>query len=132
MSEPNIIRARKLPDGTVVQVFPDGSIGPLADRTDWARLDAMTEEEIEANALADEDNPPITAEELARMKPVPNPKRIRERLHLTQEEFSEQFRLPLGTLRDWEQGKKQPDSAARTLLRVIEFNPEVVIQALER
>lgn len=41
----------------------------LADRregrTDWARIDAMTEEEIEANALSDPDNPPWTEEELA-------------------------------------------------------------------
>lgn len=33
-------------------------------RTDWARIDAMTEEEIEANALSDPDNPPWTDEEL--------------------------------------------------------------------
>jgi uncharacterized protein (DUF4415 family) len=33
-------------------------------RTDWARIDAMTEEEIEANAAADPDNPPWTDEEL--------------------------------------------------------------------
>jgi uncharacterized protein (DUF4415 family) len=34
-------------------------------RTDWARIDAMTEEEIEANALSDPDNPPWTEEQLA-------------------------------------------------------------------
>jgi uncharacterized protein (DUF4415 family) len=34
-------------------------------RTDWARLRAMTEEEIDAAALADEDNPPLTEEELS-------------------------------------------------------------------
>lgn len=43
----------------------------------------MTEEEIEANALADPDNPPMTAEELARMTPAPNPRHIRKRPHLT-------------------------------------------------
>ena len=48
----------------------------------------MTEEEIEANALADPDNPPLTPEELARMRPVPDPRRIRERLKLTQEQFA--------------------------------------------
>ena len=48
----------------------------------------MTEEEIEANALSDPDNPPLTDEELARMRPVPNPRRIRERLKLTQEQFA--------------------------------------------
>jgi putative transcriptional regulator len=132
MSESDIVHARRLPDGTVVQVFPDGSTQPIEDRTDWSRLEAMTEEEIEANALADPDNPPITPEELARMRRVPNPKRIREKLQLTQEAFSERFEIPLGTLRDWEQGASHPYGAARTLLRVIEQDPEAVANALAR
>ena len=69
MNGSDIVRARRLPDGTVVQVLPDGSTQPFEDRTDWARLEAMTEEEIEANALSDPDNPPLTDEELARMRP---------------------------------------------------------------
>ncbi len=104
----------------------------MKDRTDWARVLAMTEEEIEANALADPDNPPITPEELARMRVFPHPKRIRERLKLTQEQFAERFEIPLGTLRDWEQNVCYPDQAARTLLRVIEQDPEGVANALER
>jgi putative transcriptional regulator len=92
----------------------------------------MTEEEIEANALSDPDNPPLTTEELARIRRVPDPRRIRERLTLTQEQFAEKFEIPLGTLRDWEQGVSYPDSAARTLLRVIEQDPEAVINALAR
>jgi putative transcriptional regulator len=132
MSESDIVRVRTLPDGTAVQVLPDGSTRPLEDRTDWARLEAMTEEEIEANALADPDNPPLTPEELARMRPVPNPRRIRERLKLTQEQFAETFEVPLGTLRDWEQGVSYPDRSARTLLRVIDMDPDAVINALAR
>lgn len=132
MSENDIVHARKLPDGTVVQVFPDGSTRPIEDRTNWTRLEAMTEEEIEANALADPDNPPSTPEELARMRRVPDPKRIREKLHLTQEGFSAKFEIPLGTLRDWEQGASYPYGAARTLLRVIEQDPEAVENALVR
>ncbi len=100
MSESNIVRARRLSDGTVVEELPDGSTRPLPDRTDWARLEAMTEEEIEANALSDPDNPPLTPEELARMRRVPDPRRIRERLKLAQEQFAEKFEIPLGTLRD--------------------------------
>lgn len=92
----------------------------------------MTEEEIEANALSDPDNPPLTPTALARMRRVPDPRRIRERLTLTQEQFAEKFEIPLGTLRDWEQGVSYPDSAARTLLRVIEQDPEAVIKALAR
>ena len=130
MSEEHIVRARKGPDGRLVQVMPDGSTRPLEDRTDWARLAAMTEEEIEANALSDPDNPPFTEEELAHMRRVGELRRVRRRLNLTQEQFAEQFQIPLGTLRDWEQGLKTPDSAARVLLRVIEHNPQAVIDAL--
>lgn len=132
MSDENMIRVQKGPDGKFVQIMPDGSTRPIYGRTDWARLDAMTEEEIEANALADPDNPPISDEELARFRRVPNPREIRKRLNLTQEEFAERFHLRLGTIRDWEQGKKQPDSAARVLLWVIETNPGAVDQALAR
>ena len=132
MSERDIVRVRRLPDGTVVQVFPDGSTRPIESRTDWARLEAMTEEEIEANALSDPDNPPLTPEELARMRHVPDPRSIRERLKLTQEEFATRFEIPLGTLRDWEQGVCYPDSAARTLLRVIDKDPDAVVAALAK
>jgi len=131
MSDNDTIRARRLPDGTIVQVLADGTTRPLADRTDWKRLEAMTEEEIEANASADVDNPPLTEEQLARMRPVPNPKEIRRRLNMTQEQFAARFDMALGTLRDWEQGVRTPDRTARTLLRVIDRNPEAVIQALE-
>jgi putative transcriptional regulator len=134
LSESEIVRVRKLSDGRMIQVMLDGSTRPYVspNRTNWARLEAMTEEEIEANALADPDNPPLTDEELARMRPVPNPRRIRERLKLTQEQFAAQFEVSLGTLRDWEQGVRVPDRAARTLLRVIDQDPEAVIEALAK
>jgi len=96
------------------------------------RVDAMTEEDVEANACSDPDNPPISWERLEHMSPVPNPKEIRRRLHMTQEEFASRFHLRIATIRDWEQGLKEPDSAAKTLLRVIDMNPEAVLQALEQ
>jgi putative transcriptional regulator len=131
MSESDtLIRARREPDGTYVQILQDGTTRPLVGETDWAHFDALTEAEIEANALSDPDNPPATEEELARMKRVPDPKAIRRRLSLSQEEFATRFHVPLGTLRDWEQGRATPDTTARTLLRVIDANPEAVIQAL--
>jgi putative transcriptional regulator len=130
MSDENTIVVQRLPDGSAVQVLPDGSTRPIVGRTDWARVLAMTEEEIDANALADPDNPPLTEEELSRMRLSPNPKRIRQRLLMTQEQFAEGFQVPLGTLRDWEQGTRRPDSAARTLLRIIDRNPELVLATL--
>jgi len=102
------------------------------DQTDWARLMAMSEEEAHQNALADPDNPPLTDEQLARMRRVPNPQEIRQRLGLTQREFARQFEIALGTLRDWEQGTRRPDSAAKAYLRVIEKNPDTVREALDR
>jgi putative transcriptional regulator len=56
---------------------------------------------------------------------------LRRKLNLTQEQFARRFQLSLGAVRDWEQGRNQPDHAARTLLRVIEFSPEVVEKALQ-
>jgi putative transcriptional regulator len=132
MSKENTIRARRLPDGSVVQVLPDGTTRPFPpDQTDWDALRAMTDEEIHAAALADPDNPPITPERQARLKRVPQVKVMRRALGLTQEEFSTRFRIPLGTLRDWEQGKSEPDQAARAYLTVIARDPEAVQKALE-
>jgi putative transcriptional regulator len=132
MSEGTITKAIRLPDGRIVEELDDGTTRPIESRTDWARVDAMTDEEVEANALADPDNPPISADELRRMKPVPNTREIRKRLRLSQEQFAVSFQLPLGTVRDWELGRREPDTAAKNFLRVIERNPEAVIDALRR
>ena len=56
---------------------------------------------------------------------------IRRALRLSQEEFAEKFQIPLGTLRDWEQGRKEPDAAARAYLKVIARNPAAVADALQ-
>ncbi len=130
--ETTMIRARLLADGTVVQILPDGTERPFEkeDGTDWARLAAMTEEEIEANALTDPDNPPWTNEELANAWSPAEARRTRLRLNMTQEEFARQFRIPLGTLRDWERGASVPDASARALLRIIAREPEAALRAL--
>lgn len=112
--------------------YYQGTTRPLEDRTDWRRVAAMSDEEIEANAASDPENPPLTAEQLARMHRVPQAKQIRQRLRLSQEEFALRFGVPLNTLRDWEQGRSIPDTTAPTLLRVIEHNPKAVVAALER
>lgn len=112
---------RTLPED--LEPLPEG-------QTNWAHLEAMTGEEAHHNALADPDNPPLTAEQLARMRRVPSPKQIRLALGLTQEEFSWQFEIGLATLRDWEQGVRRPDGTAKAYLCVIEKNPDAVRQAL--
>lgn len=97
---------------------------------DWSRLDAMTPEERTVAALSDPDALPLTDADIKRMKRTPQVKVIRRALGLSQEEFSDRFRIPLGTLRDWEQGRKDPDAAARAYLVVIGRNPAAVAEAL--
>jgi putative transcriptional regulator len=97
---------------------------------DWSRLDAMSDEERHAAALSDPDAQPLTPEDFKRMKRTPQVRVIRRALGLSQEEFASRFHIPLGTLRDWEQGRKEPDTAARAYLRVIGHNPAAVTEAL--
>jgi len=73
---------------------------------------------------------PLTDADLKRMKRTPQAKVIRRALKLTQEEFAEQFHIPIGTLRDWEQERNAPDRAAQAYLRVIAKDPDAVRRAL--
>jgi len=103
----------------------------MKTKHDWTAVDALTEEQIHAAALADPDAQPLTEESLAKMRRVPRVIAIRRALKLSQEEFATRFHIPPGTLRDWEQGRCEPDAAARAYLRVIAREPEVVRRALE-
>jgi len=104
----------------------------ITGRTDKALepLRAMTDDEVMAAALSDPDAQPLTPDDFKRMKRVARAKIIRQALGLTQEEFAARFRIPLGTLRDWEQGAAEPDAAAKAYLHVIARNPKAVIDAL--
>jgi putative transcriptional regulator len=93
---------------------------------------AMTDDEVLAAASSDPDAQPLTAADLKRMKRVPQVKVIRRALGLTQEEFAERYRIALGNLRDWEQGRSEPDQPAKAYLRVIATEPTVTARALSR
>jgi len=103
---------------------------PIETDTDWAAVDALTDEQIEAAVRDDPDAAPIRFFELPGFTPIPNVKRLREKLGLTQEEFAATYRIPVGTLRDWEQARKNPDATARAYLTVIAKNPEAVAEWL--
>ena len=92
----------------------------------------MSDDEVMAAALSDPDAQPLTPADFKRMKRTPRAKIIRRALGLTQEEFSARFQIPLGTLRDWEQGATEPDQAARSYLKVIARDPEAVRRALQK
>jgi putative transcriptional regulator len=126
-----IIKAKiRKSDGVLVREFPDGR-EEVMKKHDWSRLNAMTDEERHAAAMSDPDARPWTDEQIARAKRTPQVRVIRRALRLSQEEFAAKFDIPLGTLRDWEQGRKEPDAAARAYLKVIARNPSAVTKALQ-
>jgi putative transcriptional regulator len=113
-------------DGSVVEVLEDGSERPFTE----SPVRSMTEAELSAAAASDADARPMTTEELSSARRVPRTKTLRRALGLTQEEFAGRFHIPLGTLRDWEQGRCEPDQPARAYLTVIAREPEAVRRAL--
>jgi putative transcriptional regulator len=100
-------------------------------KTDWRPFDAMSEKERHQAALSDPDALPATEEHLARARRVPSVRALRKKLGLSQAEFAARFHLPLGTVRDWEQGAHRPDKAAQVLLTVIARDPDAVARALK-
>ncbi len=57
-------------------------------------------------------------------------KAVREKLGMSQDQFSEVFGISAGTLRGWEQGRRLPEGPARVLLQVIDREPAAVMRAL--
>ena len=98
---------------------------------DWRRFDAMTDAEVHKAAVKDPDARPLTDEEFAHVKRVPRTRTLRRALGLTQEEFALRYRIPLGTLRDWEQGRCVPDQTAKAYLHVIAKDPDGVSRLLK-
>ncbi len=55
---------------------------------------------------------------------------IRDNEGLSQRAFAEKYGFSPAAVRDWEQGRRRPEAAARILLRVIERRPDAVREAL--
>lgn len=56
-------------------------------------------------------------------------KAIRTKMHMTQQAFAETFGFSVDAVRNWEGKRRRPEKAARILLRVIERNPQAVLEA---
>lgn len=124
------IVARQLADGSLVQVMPDGTTRPMPDPMDHAESNAMTDEEVEAAALADPDAQPLSDAALERALLGPHPRLVRRRLRLTCEEFAERYRLPLETVLAWEKRDFEADAVARAFMRAIMNDPVGVARAV--
>ncbi len=98
---------------------------PQLSDAERERLVAMTDAEIEANALSDPDNPPVDAARLHRMALGREVRLIREKAGLSQPAFAARYRIGLARLRDYEQARSEPDFPMMAYLRLIADHPSV-------
>ena len=60
----------------------------------------------------------------------PGVRRLRERFGLSQAKFAALMGISVGTLRNWEQGRRKPEGSARILLQVVARHPEAVLETV--
>jgi putative transcriptional regulator len=100
-------------------IEPNSELG----RIDSIRVDSTTEADIAQQITLDETNAMLDSARFAR--------RVRNRLGLSQAEFSKRIDVSLETIRNWEQGKRSPTGAAKALLKVLDKAPEAALAALD-
>ncbi|MDB5437651.1 MAG: hypothetical protein JWM33_78 [Caulobacteraceae bacterium] len=110
----------------------DPSHPPQLTPDQAALLDARSDLEITAAALSDADNPPLTDSELGRLSAARRVREVRAHTGLSQTSFAAAFRIGVARLRDFEQGRSQPDSAVLAYLAVIDKEPDAVRRALAK
>ena len=98
---------------------------PAVDR---AKVDATTEDDIRRHAIEDGEDPDAP---LAHHKLTIPARAVREKLGLSQEAFAKALNIPVGTIRNWEQNRVQPDPAARALLTILYRKPKAALEALQ-
>jgi putative transcriptional regulator len=98
--------------------------------TDWTRIDAMTDEEVVAAALADSDAQPLAAGRLASMRRVSRVKALRQKLGMTQAEFAEAFPFADHDAAGLGATPEHARPPARAVLLAIERDPEVMRRLL--
>ena len=108
----------------------DAKKPPKLSPEERARLDAMMAAEIEHNALSDDDNPPMTEEELARAVSAREVSRAREKTKLSQSEFAARFRINVARLRDLERGRYVAEFRPCLLILRYRVRTEIVQKAL--
>jgi putative transcriptional regulator len=102
------------------------SIRRLKPRTDRSKIRATSEADIRRHRREDDQG----ADGLSGFSPVIPPQMLRKKLGMTQDQFARALRIPVSTLRNWEQGRVLPDPAARSLLAIVAKNPAAALKAL--
>ncbi|MCW6510999.1 helix-turn-helix domain-containing protein [Lichenifustis flavocetrariae] len=96
-------------------------------RIDEARVEALTEDDIRRFNAEDGFDPDDTLKGLSR---AVSPADIRKRLNLSQEKFARGLRIPVATLRNWEQGRTRPDPVAISLFALVDADPQRAFEVL--
>ena len=97
--------------------------------SDWSAADAMTDEERHAAVLSDPDALSTPEGKALKLRRRPLSWRVRRQLGLTQEEFAARYCIPIGTIRDWDQGRNEMSATAIALFKAIAANPDQVARA---
>lgn len=97
-------------------------------KIDRAKVEATTEADIRRHMLEDGEDPEADP---TGFSAGPSIRALRTRLDMTQPQFADALRVPLATLRNWEQGRVTPDPAARSLLRIVARSPEMALAVLK-
>lgn len=135
MKKERITRTRFI-DGKWFTVMPDGTLRPrhAKGQTDWARVAAMTDEDIARAVAEDPDAAPLwdPAKEhrVTTLDIRIDVAALRERLGMSQQRFAWQYGFNARALQEWEQGRRKPNRTALILLAVIAHEPEAVQRAL--
>lgn len=82
----------------------------------------------ERRLIEELDDAGVASAPAASYRPI-DVRELRSRLKLTREEFALRYGFEVETLRNWESGRREPDKTARSYLRVIEQEPELVEEA---
>ena len=112
-----MLRVRLKADGRLVEILADGSERALPPAPP----------EADARILAPSLQPGRPAQVDAGYA-----RRVRSQTRLTQSEFAAKIGVPIETVRNWEQGKRQPRGPARALLKLIDQAPDVAFATLGR
>ncbi len=133
MSKEHITRVCLADDGALVERRPDGRESVVEGETDWERLAAKTDDELLQAAESDPDAQPLTADELAQARRIPdhvNVRAIRLKHKMSHAAFAQRYGFDPDALRGWEQGRRPLDRYVKILLTVIDKEPEAVERAL--
>lgn len=96
---------------------------------DWEKIRATSEAEIRQQQIEDDGDPDAEIDP-ASVRVVASSRSVRTKLGLSQPQFADLIRVPVATIRNWEQGRVMPDASAKTLLAILWLEPEASMRAL--